>query len=464
MKKRIFTKCFLAVAMTLLCSGVAKAGDKAEPANKAAASEKNVAQEILDILRTNNQITAQQYDTLLAKAKAEEAKKQGGESKRASGDLRVFWKDGVNFEGGDDAPIKFQIGGYLQTDWAYTTGDKKVEAKFGKSSSGTEFRRARVSMAGSLYEAVEYKIEYDFATGAAKILDGYLQVNNLPWVGSARIGHTKEPFGLNQLLSDKHDSFMEAPSMQDTFIPKRNLGILIQNTAFDKRMTWALGGFRQSDDVGKGFGSDAMYNLTGRLTGLPWYEEQGRKLVHLGLSYSHRFRNNDPTRFSVRPEVHLAPVFVDTGNIVSDGINLINPELAVVYGPFSFQAEYTKAMVEMPKGKGKGLDFSGYYMEASYFLTGENRTYKPAAGTFGPTSPMHNFDGHGHWGAFEIATRYSALDLNDQKVRGGRLYGITTGVNWYLNPSVRLMANYNMAHRSTLGDLNALQVRAQVVF
>ncbi len=462
MKKKIFTKCFLAVAMALMCFGVAKAEDKAEPANKAASSGKNVAQEILDILRTNNQITAQQYDTLLAKAKAEETKPQGEEAKHTPGALRVFWKDGVNFEGGDDAPIKFQIGGYFQADWAYTNGDKKLEAKFGKSSSGTEFRRARISLAGSLYEAVDYKIEYDFATGAAKILDAYLQVNNLPWVGTARVGHVKEPFGLNQLMSDKHDSFMEAPSMQDTFIPARNTGIMIQNTAFDKRMTWALGGFRQGDDVGKGFGPDAMYNLTARLSGLPWYEEQGRKLVHLGLSYSHRFRNNDPESFSVRPEAHLASKIVDTGKIVSDGVNLINPELAVIYGPFSFQAEYTKAFVETPKSK--GLDFSGYYVEASYFLTGENRQYKNAAGTFGPTSPKHNFDSQGNWGAFEIATRYSSLDLNDQKVRGGRLSGITTGVNWYLNPSMRVMANYNIAHRSTFGDLNALQIRAQVVF
>jgi len=464
MKKRIFTKCFLAVAMALMCFGVARAGDKAEPASKAAASEKNVAQEILDILRANNQITAQQYDALLAKAKAEEAKPQGGDAKHTPGALRVFWKDGVNFEGGDDTPIKFQIGGYLQTDWAYTNGDKKLEAKFGKSSSGVEFRRARIAMGGSLYDTVDYKLEYDFATGVPKILDAYLQVNDLPWVGTTRVGNVKEPFGLNQLMSDKYDAFMESPSMQDTFIPKRNVGILVQNTAFDKRMTWALGGFRQTDDVGKGFGPDAMYNLTGRLSGLPWYEEQGRQLVHVGLSYSHRFRNNDPVSFSVRPEAHLAPVLVNTGNIVSDGVNLLNPELAVVYGPFAVQAEYTKAMVETPKGKGNGLDFSGYYVEASYFLTGENRNYKTAAGTFGLTSPKHNFDGHGNWGAFEVATRYSALNLNDQKVHGGRLTGITTGVNWYLNPSMRLMANYNVAHRNTFGDLNVLQVRAQLLF
>jgi len=64
---------------------------------------------------------------------------------------------------------------------------------------------------------------------------------------------------------------------------------MLQNHAFDKRMTWAIGGFRETDDVGKGFDSNSQYNLTMRVTGTPWYAEQGRKLVHLGLSYSHKF-------------------------------------------------------------------------------------------------------------------------------------------------------------------------------
>jgi len=155
-------------------------------------------------------------------------------------------------------------------------------------------------------------------------------------------------------------------------------------------------------------------------------------------------------------------VLADTGNLTSDGINLLNPELAVVYGPFSLQAEYTSAMVERPKAK--GLTFSGYYMEASYFLTGENRQYKNTGGFFGGVSPKQNFDGQGHWGAWEIAMRYSALDLNDRTVRGGKLSGFTTGVNWYLNPNMRVMANYSLAHRSAFADANILQVRAQLLF
>jgi len=99
MQEKKITKCFLAVLLALCCSGRALAGEKAAAEGKAATAEKSVAQEILDILRANNQIDAQQYETLLSKAKAEEAKRQGGE-KKTSNVLTARWNDGPVFEGG----------------------------------------------------------------------------------------------------------------------------------------------------------------------------------------------------------------------------------------------------------------------------------------------------------------------------------------------------------------------------
>ena len=112
----------------------------------------------------------------------------------------------------------------------------------------------------------------------------------------------------------------------------------------------------------------------------------------------------------------------------------------------------------------KGPNFQGFYVYGSYFLTGENRVYKTSSGAFDRMSPKRNFDGNGGLGAWEIALRYSNLDLNDADFSGGELDDFTVGVNWYLNPNTRFMWNYVFADLDDIGDTNIFQTRFQIDF
>ena len=58
----------------------------------------------------------------------------------------------------------------------------------------------------------------------------------------------------------------------------------------------------------------------------------------------------------------------------------------------------------------------------------------------------------------------SHLDLTSSGVDGGVLDDATGGVNWYLNPLMRLTANYIWAHREGIGDSNILEGRFQLSF
>jgi phosphate-selective porin OprO/OprP len=185
------------------------------------------------------------------------------------------------------------------------------------------------------------------------------------------------------------------------------------------------------------------------MTFLPWYRDQGQKLFHLGLSYSHQFRDEEDEdakkRLRARPESRITDErLVDTGKLSIKVTDLIGTEMAVTHGPFSLQGE---CFYNLTESDAEGdPDFWGHYLYVSYFLTGENRGYNKSKGVFSGIKPKNSFRPlQGKWGALELALRYSYLDLNDEGIKGGKERNITTGLNWYLNSKTRFMLNYTRA-------------------
>lgn len=454
------------------------------------AHAKNVAAEILDILKANGQIGEQQYRDLMIKAMAEEEQHNAAaelpqkvadveEKVGKKNFLAPYWRSGLRLDSAD-GKFKLKIGGRVQNDWTIYGTDEELRRQFGRIGDGTEFRRARLFMEGSVYGNVKYKFQYDFAS-SDPFKDAYIQVKKLPMVGNFTIGHFKEPFSLEELTSSKYITFMER-SLPNAFSQGRNLGVRFNRSFMDKRATAAFGFFRDGNPADAPFGPDGIYNATTRFTFLPWYQEKGRQLLHAGFSYSHAFHNLTredgevvkSDRFRQRPEAHLGPRLVETPKFAAEEIDYINPEVALVYGPASLQLEWMSALVN--RESGDDLHYNGFYGFASYFLTGEHRPYKTSSGAFDRVKPKNDFDGKGGWGALEFAARYSVIDLNDGDVNGGEMQNVTVGFNWYLNPNVRLMFNYVRAMLdeddcyykgsmgSHCGDANIIQGRFQVDF
>jgi len=378
-----------------------------------------------------------------------------------SDSLRVYWKEGLRLESADEV-FKLRIGGRIMNDWAFVSAHEDLEDALGSDlDDGTEFRWARIALEGTIYDRTEFKIEYDFAGSA--LTDVYLGLIKLPVIGNIRIGHFKEPFSLEELTSNKFITFMERSSV-NVFAPARNTGLMLYKPALNERVTWAAGVFRDTDKFGKDVGDDG-YAFTGRVTALPWYEEKGWKLLHIGAAYSHREANGDTVQFKGKPDANLAPDFVDTGKFDADQMDLVGAEAALVYGPASLQAEFVNAMVETPGGSDPS--FSAYYVMGSYFLTGEYRPYETATAAFCRVKPNRNFLAEGGGiGAWEVAARYAYLDLTDEDVDGGELRTIDAGLNWYLNPNMRIMWNYTFADADEKYESNAniFQMRFQVDF
>lgn len=376
--------------------------------------------------------------------------------------LRVANKGRLAFSSGD-GEFTAQIGGRVQADAAFYDSDKT------RLGSGTELRRARLYMKGRMWRSWNYKLNYDFTgTGSSGIADAYLEYAG--WKRAAfRVGHFKEPWSLEGMMSSNNLTFMER-SLAEAFRPGRNIGIGAAGNGPGWTASVGLFGHgvgqvdTASPSVSEGFG------VSGRATYTP-VSAAGR-ILHFGASLSYRHADqNHQVRFSDRPESHITDVrLVDTGYIEADSFMLYDAEAAWVLGPFSLQGEYagTRVYRQLP-GK-PDLSFDGYYLEGSWMLTGESRAdaYDAKNGIFKGIKP-NSILGEGGIGAWQVAARFSSVNLNDADIHGGREHNVTLGLNWYPTPNIRFMADYVKVLGVSGGAHNGdepsvFQLRGQAVF
>lgn len=385
--------------------------------------------------------------------------------------LDVSFSDGsgkLNYSTADGR-FKGEFGGRIMYDWTVGDIDSNVEAATGPDADGTEFRRARLFTEGSLYD-VGYKFQVDFAGAPVDVKSVYLDFPMPVENASLKVGKFKEDLSLVERTSSKYITFMARPILTE-FAGGRDLGARFGGSAADGNLNYGIGAYR-ADNIaaGRSSTSDGDHKVTGRVAYVPWSQDEKSKLLHLGASGS--VASLDRTGFSSEahePEVHLAPDFVDTGNFgPTESSTRLGAEAAVVYDAFSLQTEY----MQREYGVVNGADptFDSWYVFGSYFLTGEHREYD--GGEFDRVKPEENFRAEGGGsGAWEVAARYSTMSLNDAGITGGETDLLTLGVNWYLNPSVRIMGNYTFADVTDAagsagvnGSGNFLSMRFQIDF
>jgi phosphate-selective porin OprO/OprP len=384
-------------------------------------------------------------------------------------DLRVFWNKGLKIES-EDKTFKFKVGGRLQNDyWTVPHESKGLEeglatgpALLGQSD-GTEFRRARVHMSGTIADTVLFKWAYEFEGGDASFKDAYIGMEDLGPFGKVTVGQQKEPIGLEFAYSSNAATFMERGLPHD-LNPERNTGIRFQRTAASDAVYLTGGLYRITNNQGDSGPLNEGWAASARASWAPVYEEKGKRLLHFGLNASYR-ENLDIYAKGARPSVHGMQPYLASSVTDVDNVTIAGLEAATNFGPLSLQAEYVLNVIE--RNSGGNATWGGWYAFASYFLTGEHRPYKRSSGAFSAVSPNTSFtkDGGGAW---EIAARFSALDLadtaNNTTLASGRLQDVTAGVNWYINYNTRIMLNYIHADLQGVGASDAIAMRFQVFF
>ena len=382
-------------------------------------------------------------------------------------------------------------------------------------SSGTDFRRARLGVDGRLFGAFEYNVLAEFGgTGeedAGHIQELWVQYSGLrPF--HLRVGAFAPFIGLEDANSTNASPFLERPASADLARglaagDYREAAQLVANTSrwfLSAAVTGRTVGVVNSTATGVSQPYDSQLGAVGRAAWVPLRGDDW--LIHVGAHGSWVARPADaggpdvaagvaryPVEFRIQPELRVdATRLIDTGAIDAAHAFSAGAELAAQKGPVYVQAEYEHLGVQRRQSALSDPSFHGWYVEGSWVLTGERRVYNYGNYAFDGPPIRHPFDpNRGTWGAFELAARYSLSDLSYHAgapgqaapadgVRGGEQSITSVGVNWYLNPLVRFMVDYQFVYVDRLSpsaaafatptgaqvgqNYNVIDVRTQFAF
>lgn len=353
-------------------------------------------------------------------------------------------------------------------------------------NSGTNFRRARIAVDGKLFRDFDYGIMLDFGgtgtDGQGLLHEAYVQYSGLKFGEQAiriRGGAFAPNLGLEDAASQNSPLFLERSSSAEIARSlagaDKRIGVQVATNADHWLASVAVTGAKIAD----GATLDEPLGYTARVAATPFFGYDWR--LHVGANASYvaspaetaPLSNAGVITFGDRPELRNdATQLVTTGAIAAKHASHVGVELAFQKQQFLIQSEYFRYGIDRPvaietEGNPK---FDGWYVEGSWLLTGEARKYNIVNGAFDAPTVTNPFDlSEGKWGAWELAARYSTLDLNFDEgaagsatplggVRGGQQTIISAALNWHPNSAVRFGLQYQDVDVDRLNAAGTLQI------
>jgi phosphate-selective porin OprO and OprP len=421
--------------------------------------------------------------------------------------------------------FQFDTGYYSQSHAATA-----LPAAYGNDfGSGSNFRRVYLGLSGKVFGDWSYNLNFDFGGSGGtetpgRIQSVYLQYDGLgPW--AFRIGAFPPPASIEDATTPGDTLFLERNSPADL---QRNIAggdgrdaISVIYAAPTVYGAVSVTGDKVNDGA-KAYaaaGATAVSNydeqqaVVGRLAWAPISTPDAHWLI--GANGTYVFKTPDLVANGLA-NATTNPINGATPGVVGNSITLSDPpeltfdsnafnlattgalnaqhisqwgvETAGNWGSLYGQAGYfgfnvQRSAIAYATTTGTQIvnpsddNFSAWYVQAAWLLTGEQRVYNPGTASFSNpkvAEPL-NLD-KGTWGAFEIAARFSDTNLNDHvndpssvqvanaagaaagthtydfynTVRGGDQRVATLGLNWFPNNVIKFAFDYEYIQNSKL--------------
>lgn len=394
-------------------------------------------------------LAEEKQDVTTTKAETKKSVQEVSQNKKTF-PLEAVFDDGFYLRTREKDLFELRIGGLLQVDYRYFN----YEGAGDPDKDRFDIRTARLLLAGRFYHRFSYKFQYEFqGAGGRRLLDAYLDARVAPFV-SFRVGQMKTPFSLEQYTSVKNIIFAER-SMGFLLTPLRDVGLMAHASFWKDRIYYGAGLFN-GDGLDDTVGGDSdSPEFTGRIVYAPFRNMNIPLLNWFQVGGSYSFAKADRNNVKIIDVTSGLTEFFNVNsaakfNIIRDvdARTRYGAELAWAYGPVLAWGEYINLQFSDVKTSDAQFDINlkDYYGALMWMVTGEKPTLKH--GVIQAIRPDRNLF-QGGWGALGIAFRYDHFDAGDSayeylvepgtSVRKATAY--TIGLNWYLNPYIRVLLN-----------------------
>jgi len=388
----------------------------------------------------------------------------------AHADQTVESKGGINVFSKADNAYWFSLGGRLNLDEVIYSGG--YQDKGNNFASGGNIRRALLKFGGGLGDDFSYNMALNFDGTNVKFNDLWLgastEMGGVIDKAYVRVGQFTPPTSLDDAPNYgtlDNNVFMESALATSAFsTPSQVYGVQLGASVLDSSML-SVAMYQPSKQETGNFGNTTHTDRLGgsvRATFVPVRADD--TVLHLGAVGRYQSVNKNglgnaavsqTNLFSTAPEMQSRQVnnnnatntgnlLLNTGSLRIASYNVATLEALGIWGPISVEGEYYRSSVQRvpvsTQTRANNLRLGGGHLQAAYVLTGESRGYDFATGTLRNPKPADKC------GAWEIAARYSFVNLNDQDINGGSEHNATVGLNWFVNDNVRLAANYIRAN------------------
>lgn len=339
----------------------------------------------------------------------------------------------------DNGDNRVQLGALMHADARTSLGDDAAAV-----TDNFTLRRFRSIAQGRLARHFEFFLNVEYA-GSLTIRDAFFDTVFSP-AFRVRVGKARVPFSYDRNTLIVNALFVER-GLTTAVAPDRDTGFVVLGDLARNTFSYGASLTNGSVDGGSvdGDTNDAK-DVAGRVIVRPWARRPSSRLTNLGAGVA----------ATTGIQGAALPSFVTAGRqtffayragVAGDGRRTRwSPHAYFYLGPFGAYGEYVRSRGGVARGADAGeVDHEAWQVSAAWNLTGETavpeRNVRPRANFNPPTRTL---------GALQLTARVQRLSIGQEAFAreltvpeaSRRADVATVGLNWYPNPFVKWLLNY----------------------